>query len=82
MSDLFGNINLNVNETLANVNLHVEESHSHVPMSVEPVKVVSNNDYEKLLNKPKINGVTLLGNMETSELFSQGIILDGGDASE
>ena len=81
MNDLFGEISLNVNESIASVNLKVDELHSNVPMSVENVRVVTTSNYEQLLNKPQINGVTLLGDMTSSELFPHGIILDGGDAS-
>ena len=37
-------------------------------------------DYEKLINKPSMNGVTILGEMILADLFPDGIIVDGGDA--
>lgn len=39
-----------------------------------------NNAYEELPDKPQINGVTLVGNKQLSDLFSDGIIIDGGGA--
>jgi len=38
-------------------------------------------DYERLKNKPQINGVTLIGNLFLSDLFPDGIIINGGDAT-
>lgn len=38
------------------------------------------SDYNKLYNKPAINGVELVGAIALSNLLS-GIILDGGDAA-
>lgn len=35
-----------------------------VDMEFENVTEVSTNDYEKLINKPKLNGVEILGNMD------------------
>ena len=37
-------------------------------------------DYNVLKNKPQINGITLEGNKLLADLFSDGLILDGGDA--
>lgn len=38
-------------------------------------------DYNKLENKPRINGITLQGNRFLSDLFPDGIIIDGGGAT-
>ena len=38
-------------------------------------------NYELLTNKPQINGVTLIGNKILADLFPDGIILNGGDAT-
>lgn len=38
-------------------------------------------DYDKLVNKPSINGVTLQGDMTLGELTGEYIIINGGDAS-
>ena len=42
---------------------------------------VSIRDYEKLKNKPQINGVTLIGNLFLNDLFPDGIIINGGDST-
>lgn len=39
------------------------------------------NDYEKLINKPSIAGVTLIGDKELSDFVPDYIIIDGGVAS-
>ena len=38
-------------------------------------------DYEKLKNKPSINHVTLVGNLQLADLFPDGIIINGGDST-
>lgn len=38
------------------------------------------SDYNLLHNKPKINSVELKGNILFSELFPDGMIIDGGGA--
>jgi hypothetical protein len=38
--------------------------------------------YSILPDKPQINGVTLTGNLFLADLFSDGIIIDGGEASD
>lgn len=53
---------------------------SPVTMSVGERIVVTESDYNKLSNKPQINGQTLIGNQTTEQLFANGFILDGGDA--
>lgn len=37
-------------------------------------------DYNHLYNKPSINNVTLVGNKNMSDLFPDGLIIDGGSA--
>lgn len=44
----------------------------------QPVTV--SKDYEMLINKPQINGVTLSGNLMLNDLFADGIVINGGDA--
>ena len=41
---------------------------------------VMERNYERLENKPKINGVELLGDRTLEEIFGGGLIIDGGDA--
>lgn len=38
-------------------------------------------DYEQLMNKPSINNIVLIGNISLAELFSGGVIIDGGDSN-
>ena len=35
-------------------------------------------DYNILINKPQIEGVELMGNVLLSDLFPEGLIIDGG----
>ncbi len=42
---------------------------------------VGTMNYERLYNKPKINLVELSGNISFSDLLPNGIIIDGGDAT-
>ena len=37
-------------------------------------------DYDKLQNRPRINGVVLTGNKLFNDLFPGGFIIDGGNA--
>lgn len=37
-------------------------------------------DYNRLDNKPSINGVTLQGNIQIMDLFPNGLVIDGKDA--
>ena len=39
-------------------------------------------NYENLENKPQINSVMLIGNKFLQDLFPDGIIIDGGTATE
>lgn len=49
--------------------LEVSASPQTVPLYVgTPVEQVYNNDYEALVNKPQINGVTLIGNKSAADL--------------
>ena len=52
-----------------NVNMHVKDRVSY-----------NENDYNKLINKPSLNGVTIIGNMVLADLFPDGLIIDGGTA--
>lgn len=47
-----------------------------------PVIVSGARDYERLINKPQINGVELIGNKTIADLFPEGLIIDGGSAEE
>lgn len=51
-------------------------------MRAQEVEVYREYNYEHLKNRPKINGHLLEGDLLLSELFSEGIILDGGGAAD
>jgi hypothetical protein len=46
----------------------------------DPVITKLINDYEQLINKPRINSVEIVGNLHLSDLFADGIVINGGDA--
>ena len=56
------------------INMKVKESKTSVDMSIkEPFYIISKggqNDYQKLINKPSIEDVTLIGNKTFDELGS------------
>lgn len=46
-----------------------------------PVIGGTTKDYERLINKPQINGVELIGNKLLQDLFPDGILINCGDAT-
>lgn len=46
-----------------------------------PVINSGSKDYEKLDNKPQINGVELVGNKFLQDLFPDGILINCGDST-
>lgn len=53
---------------------------TNVNMHVKDRVIYNENDYNKLINKPSLNGVTIIGNMVLADLFPDGLIIDGGTA--
>lgn len=54
-----------------NMTLDIKED-PPVRMEITPVKKVVTSNYEDLQNKPRINGVTLIGDMTSKELLIEG----------
>lgn len=46
-----------------------------------PVINVGTKDYERLINKPQINSVELVGNKFLQDLFPDGILINCGDST-
>ena len=46
----------------------------------DPVIAGGTKDYERLINKPQINGTELIGNKFLQDLFPDGILINCGDA--
>lgn len=68
-------VNMHVKESDNEVNMHVNELNNKVNMSISsPFYTIVEKDYEKLINLPSINGVTLIGNRTIEDL---GIIITG-----
>ena len=50
------------------INLEVNEEKETIDLSLEKIYIMSENDYEKLIKKPRINEVELVGNKTLEEL--------------
>lgn len=48
----------------------------------DPVINTGTKDYERLINKPAINGREIIGDKTVAYYLQDGLILDGGDAQE
>jgi len=60
----------------------LEESGSDIDlMNGLPYYKQGTDDYDELKNKPSINHVTLIGNLQLADLFQDGIIINGGDST-
>lgn len=72
---------MTVSATTATVDMSVGTETPEVPLTMGTKYVMEAiRDYERLENKPKINGVELVGNKFLADLFPDGIIIDGGGA--
>lgn len=50
------------------INLEVNEAKETIDLSLEKIYIISEKDYEKLIKKPRINEVELVGNKTLEEL--------------
>ena len=50
------------------INLEVNEGNETIDLSLEDIIIISEKDYEKLIKKPRINEVELVGNKTLEEL--------------
>lgn len=50
------------------INLEVNEEKETIDLSLEDIIIISEKDYEKLIKKPRINEVELVGNKTLEEL--------------
>lgn len=50
------------------INLEVNEAKETIDLSLEDIIIISEKDYEKLIKKPRINEVELVGNKTLEEL--------------
>lgn len=50
------------------INLEVNEAKETIDLSLEKIYIISEKDYEKLIKKPRINDVELVGNKTLEEL--------------
>ena len=50
------------------INLEVNEEKETIDLSLENISIISEKDYEKLIKKPRINEVELVGNKTLEEL--------------
>ena len=50
------------------INLEVNEEKETIDLSLEKIYIMSENDYEKLIKKPRINEVELVGNKSLEDL--------------
>lgn len=50
------------------INLEVNEAKQTIVLSLESINILYENDYEKLIKKPRINGVELIGNKTLEDL--------------
>ena len=60
-------INLEVNEVKITT-FEVNEAKETIDLNLEDINIISENDYEKLVKKPRINEVELIGNKTFEEL--------------
>lgn len=77
---------------MSNCNIHVDVMDNQCPIALQvdttteisfgvgEQSIVVENDYDGLRNKPRINGVELIGNKLIADLFPDGIVIDGGTA--
>lgn len=50
------------------INMPVIDTNAPIGLTVEQVRKIYINDYEKLVNQPQINSVPLIGNQSSHEL--------------
>ena len=50
------------------INLEVNEEKETIDLCLEDINIISEKDYEKLIKKPRINEVELVGNKTLEEL--------------
>ena len=50
------------------INLEVNEEKETIDWCLEDINIISEKDYEKLIKKPRINEVELVGNKTVEEL--------------
>lgn len=62
------------------VNFSIEDETETRFVAGDPVINAGTKNYEDLINKPQINMVELIGNLQLHDLFPDGIIINGGDA--
>ena len=60
-------INLEVNEVKITT-FEVNEAKETIDLNLENINIISENDYEKLIKKPRINEVELKGNKTLEDL--------------
>ena len=53
---------------LNEINLEVNEEKETIDLILEDINIISEKDYEKLIKKPRINEVELVGNKTLEEL--------------
>ena len=61
------------------ISLNVVEDED-LAYTLEVDEPYQDKDYGHFHNLPKINGITLIGNLSFEDLFPDGFVLDAGDA--
>lgn len=62
--------------------LDLELDQQPTDMNLQISQPYARSDYEKLTNKPRINGQELIGDKTLSELIGDGFIIDGGSSKD
>ena len=66
-------INLNVSESPRTATLHVNDNTGDASLSIEQVRTVTTTDYNRLFNKPSIEGIELVGDKTLRQFGLTGI---------
>lgn len=64
-------VDMTVSESVQRVDIGVSESGQQIPMEHTEVVVSTSTDYDDLFHKPSINGVELVGDLDSSDLGLQ-----------
>ena len=64
-------VNMTLAESVQRVGMGVSESGQQIPMTHSEVVISTSTDYDDLFHKPQINGVELVGDLDSSDLGLQ-----------
>jgi len=71
-------IELQISPKKPRINIGIDAKEKEIDINASRLPGIP--DYNRLRNKPSINNVELIGNLDFNNLFPDGLIIDGGKA--